>query len=45
MPNETNDIVLSVRNISKSFPGVQALSSVSLDIRRGEVHEIGRAHV
>ena len=38
MPNETNDIVLSVRNISKSFPGVQALSSVSLDIRRGEVH-------
>ncbi|GAB1482358.1 hypothetical protein MASR2M78_11730 [Treponema sp.] len=38
MPNETNDVVLSVRNISKSFPGVQALSSVSLDIKRGEVH-------
>lgn len=38
MSNDTNEIVLSVRNISKSFPGVQALSSVSLDIRRGEVH-------
>ena len=38
MPNETNDVILSVRNISKGFPGVQALSSVSLEIRRGEVH-------
>ncbi len=38
MPNDTNEIVLSVRDISKSFPGVQALRSVSLDIRRGEVH-------
>jgi len=38
MPNETNDVVLSARGVSKSFPGVQALSSVSLDIRRGEVH-------
>ena len=28
---------VSVRNISKSFSGVQALSDVSLDIGRGEV--------
>jgi ribose transport system ATP-binding protein len=27
-----------MRGISKAFPGVQALSDVSLDIRRGEVH-------
>lgn len=38
MPNEANNVILSVRNISKRFPGVQALSSVSLDIRSGEVH-------
>lgn len=38
MSKEEKDVVLSVRNISKSFPGVQALSSVSLEVRRGEVH-------
>jgi ribose transport system ATP-binding protein len=32
--------VLSVRNISKSFPGVKALDNVSLDVRRGTVHAI-----
>jgi len=38
MSSETKDVILSVKNISKRFPGVQALSSVSLEIRRGEVH-------
>lgn len=32
--------VLEVRNLSKSFPGVQALDDVRLDIREGEVHAV-----
>ncbi len=32
--------VLSLKNISKSFPGVKALENVSLDIRRGKVHAL-----
>jgi ABC-type sugar transport system ATPase subunit len=30
--------ILSVRNLSKAFPGVQALQDVSLDIESGTVH-------
>lgn len=37
---QTSDMILSVRNINKSFPGVRALSDVSLDIRYGVVHGI-----
>lgn len=32
--------IISVRNVSKSFPGVQALDQVSLDIYSGEVHVV-----
>jgi ribose transport system ATP-binding protein len=32
--------VVEMRDVSKRFPGVQALESVSLDIRPGEVHAI-----
>lgn len=32
------DPIISVREVSKSFPGVQALDQVSLDIYPGEVH-------
>lgn len=32
--------VLSMKNISKSFPGVKALDNVSIDIRAGEVHAL-----
>lgn len=32
--------MLQLQNIGKSFPGVKALSGVSLTIRRGEVHAI-----
>jgi len=35
-----SDVVLSVRQISKRFPGVLALDRVSLDLRRGECHGI-----
>jgi ribose transport system ATP-binding protein len=38
MNNQGNKVILSVKNISKKFPGVQALSSVSLDFRTAEVH-------
>lgn len=33
----SSNTILEVRGVSKSFPGVQALSNVSLDLRRGEV--------
>lgn len=32
--------MLSIKNISKSFPGVKALDDVSVNIERGEVHAI-----
>lgn len=33
----TEDIVLDVRNVSKHFPGVQALANVDLHIKRYEI--------
>ena len=33
-------IVLEVRNLSKAFPGVQALDDVRLDVRAGEIHAV-----
>src|SRR5262245_21009157 len=32
--------ILSVRGVSKSFPGVKALSGVDFDVRPGEVHAL-----
>ncbi|WP_303968702.1 sugar ABC transporter ATP-binding protein [Sporosarcina ureae] len=32
-----NPVLLSMKNISKSFPGVKALSNVDLELRHGEV--------
>ncbi|MDI6601339.1 MAG: sugar ABC transporter ATP-binding protein [Thermoanaerobacteraceae bacterium] len=37
MPNE---YILEMRNISKSFPGVQALNNVTLKVRPGSVHAL-----
>ncbi len=34
------DTILSMRNITKEFPGVKALSDVNLEVRRGEIHSI-----
>jgi ribose transport system ATP-binding protein len=34
------DVVLEVRSLRKSFPGVLALDGVTLDVRRGEVHAV-----
>lgn len=33
-----NDIILDVQNVTKKFPGVTALSDVSFQVRRGEIH-------
>ena len=32
--------ILSVRSLSKAYPGVQALDALDLDVRRGEIHGI-----
>ena len=36
----TDDAILHLRGITKTFPGVKALDDVSLDVRRGEVHAL-----
>jgi ribose transport system ATP-binding protein len=36
-PPGAGDVVLAMRGIGKTFPGVRALSDVSLTVRRGEV--------
>ncbi len=40
MGNSRQEIILSIKNVSKSFPGVKALDKVSLEVRRGTVHGI-----
>ncbi|UCG16221.1 MAG: sugar ABC transporter ATP-binding protein [Phycisphaerales bacterium] len=35
-----DDTILDMRGIDKRFPGVQALSAVDFDVRRGEVHAL-----
>ena len=35
-----SDILLEMKNMSKSFPGVKALDGVSLTVRRGTVHAL-----
>lgn len=32
------DIILDFQNVTKEFPGVTALSNVSMQVRRGEIH-------
>ena len=36
-PTRTAAPLLEVRGVTKSFPGVRALSDMHLDLRRGEV--------
>ncbi len=35
-----SDVILSIAEVSKSFPGVKALEGVSIEVRRGTVHGI-----
>jgi ABC-type sugar transport system ATPase subunit len=36
----SDSVILDIRQISKSFPGVQALDSISFSVRAGEVHAL-----
>ena len=38
--NKKTETLLEFRNISKSFPGVRALDSVSFKVKRGSVHAL-----
>ncbi len=33
-------VLLTLKGVSKAFPGVQALDRVDFDLRRGEVHAL-----
>jgi putative multiple sugar transport system ATP-binding protein len=35
-----DNLILSMRSITKEFPGVKALSDVTIDVKRGEIHAI-----
>jgi putative multiple sugar transport system ATP-binding protein len=39
-PQHKTPVILEMRSITKEFPGVKALDSVSLSVRAGEVHAI-----
>jgi len=34
------DVILEMRNITKTFPGVKALENVNLQVRQGEIHAL-----
>ena len=36
----SESIVLSMKDISKTFPGVKALSHVDFTLRKGEIHAL-----
>ena len=36
----SREVILEVENVSKGFPGVKALDSVSFALRKGEVHAL-----
>jgi len=36
----SDDIILEMRDITKTFPGVKALEDVNLKVRRGDIHAI-----
>jgi monosaccharide-transporting ATPase len=35
-----NDTILTIKGLSKSFPGVKALSNVDFSLKRGEIHAL-----
>ena len=37
---QADPVLLQVRDITKTFPGVRALDAVCFDLRRGEVHAL-----
>ena len=37
---ESGDVILTMRGISKSFPGTKALNRVDFTLRKGEIHAL-----
>ena len=37
---KSNDIILEMINITKTFPGVKALDNVNLQVQSGEIHSL-----
>jgi putative multiple sugar transport system ATP-binding protein len=35
-----SDVILEMRNITKTFPGVKALDNVTFSVKRGEIHAL-----
>jgi ABC-type sugar transport system ATPase subunit len=35
---EENSTILSLRHISKSYPGVKAVNDINIEFKKGEVH-------
>ena len=35
-----NDVLLSMKNINMTFPGVKALQNVEFTLRKGEIHAL-----
>src|SRR5437016_5857892 len=35
-----SDVILEMRNITKTFPGVKALDNVNFSVRAGEIHAL-----
>ncbi len=35
-----SDVILEMRNITKTFPGVKALDNVSFSVKQGEIHAL-----
>ena len=35
-----SDIILEMKNITKTFPGVKALNNVNLKVKQGEIHAL-----
>lgn len=38
--SEDNNVILSLKNVTKRYPGVTALNNVSIDFKKGEVHAL-----
>lgn len=36
----SDDVILEMRNITKTFPGVKALDNVTFNVKRGEIHAL-----
>lgn len=37
---KVGEVILTMKDIDKSFPGVHALKKVNLEVRRGEIHAL-----